>query len=185
MCNEYIQDGTILAAEVFITVSTLLVREQDLPFASTMVQALNLILLTAPELKQPRDCLKGVYDLVRPSDGNSKSTSSEGHDQGQRDDPVELFESLYRSFSHSCCAVLSLCIHAGAYAHACEVLDCLGTKLEVTSNQLLELDRLVQVRNGRTSARTRSYSGQSSPLCTHLTLLSLFPPLPCLLTAAP
>lgn len=173
------------ASKVFITVSTLLVREQDLPFASTMVQALNLILLTAPELKQPRDCLKGVYDLVRPSDGNSKSTSSEGHDQGQRDDPVELFESLYRSFSHSCCAVLSLCIHAGAYAHTCEVLDCLGTKLEVTSNQLLELDRLVQVRNGSTSARTRSYSGQSSPLCTHLTLLSLFPPLPCLLTAAP
>ena len=131
-------------------------------------------------LLQPIQLVMQVLHLA-----DCRRRHKEGHDQGQRDDPVELFESLYRSFSHSCCAVLSLCIHAGAYAHACEVLDCLGTKLEVTSNQLLELDRLVQVRNGRTSARTRSYSGQSSPLCTHLTLLSLFPPLPCLLTAAP
>jgi len=122
--------------KVYSTVSTLLVKERDLPFASTMVQALNLILLTAPELKQPRDTLKNVYHLL-----HNHSTS----DHAQNERPKELFESLYRSFSHSCCAVLSLCLHAGAYSHACDILNCLGVELELTTQQLMEMDRLVQL----------------------------------------
>ena len=135
---------SLLGSEkVFMTVSTLLVREQDLPFASSMVQALNLILLTAPELKQPRDSLKNVYNMLHFHSPDSANASSNQQQQDQRFG--ELFESLYRSFSHSCCAVLSLCLHAGAYAHACHVLDCLGNQLEMTTHQLLELDRLVQL----------------------------------------
>lgn len=134
------------SAKVFITVSTLLVREQDLPFASTMVQALNLILLTAPELKQPRDLLKNVYHMFHPAPPGGAEAATALSEAGHGDHhPGELFEALYRSFSHSCCAVLSLCLHAGAYAHACEVLQCLGTQLEVTTHQLFELDRLVQL----------------------------------------
>uniref|UniRef100_A0A7S2Z3C3 Vacuolar protein 14 C-terminal Fig4-binding domain-containing protein n=1 Tax=Chloropicon laureae TaxID=464258 RepID=A0A7S2Z3C3_9CHLO len=146
--------------KVFTTVSHLLVREQDLPFASTMVQALNLILLTAPELKQPRNALKNVvahthghlhhhhHDSAHSSSSSSATPlaspmASGSH--GKTPTAVEMFEALYRSFSHSCCATLSLCLHAGAYAHACEVIDCLGTDLDISDHILLELDRLVRL----------------------------------------
>jgi vacuole morphology and inheritance protein 14 len=130
------------AEKVYSTVSTLLVREKDLPFASTMVQALNLILLTAPELKQPRDTLKNVYHLLHNPLSSDNTTTN---NNAQQEKAKELFESLYRSFSHSCCAVLSLCLHAGAYSHACDILNCLGIELELTTHQLMEMDRLVQL----------------------------------------
>ena len=96
--------------KVFTTVSHLLVREQDLPFASTMVQALNLILLTAPELKQPRNALKNVLGHPHhPTDaaggGSGGGNGGLVHTGGGHEKvptAVEMFEALYRSFSHSC-----------------------------------------------------------------------------------
>ncbi|KAJ0717947.1 putative vacuole morphology and inheritance protein [Helianthus annuus] len=81
------------AERVYRELSTILEREADLDFASTMVQALNLILLTSTELSGLRDLLK--QSLV---DAAGK----------------DLFLSLYASWSHSSMAILSLCLLAQA-----------------------------------------------------------------------
>ncbi|CAM0872065.1 unnamed protein product [Alopecurus aequalis] len=79
------------AEKVYREFSTILEKEVDLDFASTMVQALNLILLTSTELAELRSLLK--KSLV----------DSRGKD---------LFVSLYPSWCHSPMATISLCLLA-------------------------------------------------------------------------
>ncbi|XP_020975415.1 protein VAC14 homolog isoform X2 [Arachis ipaensis] len=77
------------AERVYRELSTILEGEPDLDFASIMVQALNLILLTSLELSEIRDLLK--QSLVNPA----------GKD---------LYISLYASWCHSPMAIISLCL---------------------------------------------------------------------------
>ncbi|XP_025690883.1 protein VAC14 homolog isoform X2 [Arachis hypogaea] len=77
------------AERVYRELSTILEGEPDLDFASIMVQALNLILLTSLELSEIRDLLK--QSLVNPA----------GKD---------LYVSLYASWCHSPMAIISLCL---------------------------------------------------------------------------
>ncbi|GJN30749.1 hypothetical protein PR202_gb19084 [Eleusine coracana subsp. coracana] len=79
------------AEKVYRESSTILESEVDLDFASVMVQALNLILLTSTELGELRSLLK--KSLV----------DSCGKD---------LFQSLYASWRHSPMATISLCLLA-------------------------------------------------------------------------
>ncbi|XP_024025715.1 protein VAC14 homolog isoform X2 [Morus notabilis] len=79
------------AEKLYREFSTILEVESDLDFASVMVQALNLILLTSSELSELRDLLK--KSLVNPA----------GKD---------LFVSLYASWCHSPMAIISLCLLA-------------------------------------------------------------------------
>ncbi|XP_027340164.1 protein VAC14 homolog isoform X4 [Abrus precatorius] len=79
------------AERVYRELSTILEGESDLDFASIMVQALNLILLTSSELSEIRDLLK--QSLVNPA----------GKD---------LYVSLYASWCHSPMAIISLCFLA-------------------------------------------------------------------------
>ncbi|RZB95272.1 Protein VAC14-like isoform C [Glycine soja] len=79
------------AERVYRELSTILEAESDLDFASIMVQALNLILLTSSELSEIRDLLK--QSLVNPA----------GKD---------LYVSLYASWCHSPMAIISLCLLA-------------------------------------------------------------------------
>ncbi|KAK1313086.1 hypothetical protein QJS10_CPA06g02091 [Acorus calamus] len=82
----------ILDAErVYREFSAILEVETDLDFASTMVQALNLILLTSSELADLRALLK--KSLVDAAGG-------------------KLFLSLYSSWCHSPMATISLCLLA-------------------------------------------------------------------------
>ena len=115
---------SLLGAEsIYRTLSSLLKQEKDLPFASRMVQALNLILLTAPELSGPRNMLK---DLAHCEGG------------------AHLFCALYNSWCHSAGATLSLCLLAGVYNHACDLIASMGS-LDINVNTLMEMDRLVSL----------------------------------------
>ncbi|XP_020233088.1 protein VAC14 homolog isoform X2 [Cajanus cajan] len=79
------------AERVYRELSIILEGESDLDFASIMVQALNLILITSLELAEIRDLLK--QSLVNPA----------GKD---------LYVSLYASWCHSPMAIISLCFLA-------------------------------------------------------------------------
>lgn len=57
---------------------------------------------------------------------------------------ADLFHSLYRSWSHSAGAVLSLCFLAGAYSHACDVITAYA-HLPMGVEVLVQVDRLVQL----------------------------------------
>ncbi|KAI3817304.1 hypothetical protein L1987_11093 [Smallanthus sonchifolius] len=111
------------AERVYRELSTILEREADLDFATTMVQALNLILLTSSELSGLRDLLK--QSLV---DAAGK----------------DLFLSLYASWSHSSMAILSLCLLAQAYQHASSVIQSL-TEEDINVRFLIQLDKLVNL----------------------------------------
>eukprot|EP00061_Rhincodon_typus_P014783 g42067.t1 len=79
----------------------ILLREEDLKFASTMVQTLNSILLTSTELFQLRNQLKDL-----------RTTES-----------CNLFCGLYRSWCHNPVATVSLCFLTQNYKHAYDLIQ--------------------------------------------------------------
>ncbi|KAJ3020188.1 hypothetical protein HKX48_001188 [Thoreauomyces humboldtii] len=107
---------------MYRTFAEIIEREEDLEFASTMVQNLNFILITAPELSDLRRRLKNLDSR----------------------DGILLFTALYRSWCHNAVAVFSLCLLAQAYEHASHLLT-LFADLEITVNLLIQIDKLVQL----------------------------------------
>uniref|UniRef100_A0A8C5R7J0 Protein VAC14 homolog n=1 Tax=Leptobrachium leishanense TaxID=445787 RepID=A0A8C5R7J0_9ANUR len=110
------------AENIFHSMADILLREEDLKFASTMVQNLNSIMLTSSELFQLRSQLK---DLQTPESCN-------------------LFCCLYRSWCHNPVATVSLCFLTQNYKHAYHLIQKFGD-LEVTVDFLTEVDKLVQL----------------------------------------
>ncbi|KAF9528014.1 vacuolar protein 14 C-terminal Fig4p binding-domain-containing protein [Crepidotus variabilis] len=98
-------------------------KEEDLEFASVIVQKLNMILITSPELADFRKRLKNLET---------------------RQDGQTLFTALYRSWCHNAVAVFSLCLLAQAYEHASNLLQ-IFADLEITVPMLVQVDKLVQL----------------------------------------
>jgi vacuole morphology and inheritance protein 14 len=107
---------------IFRTFAELLEKDEDLEFASIMVQNLNAILITAPELS---DLRKNLKILKSPNE-------------------VNLFKTLYRSWCHNPVALLSLCLLASAYEHAADLLP-IFADLEMNVALLIQIDKLVQL----------------------------------------
>jgi len=84
--------------KIYVSFARILETEEDPEFATLMIQTLNLILLTSPELYEVRTSLKNLL----------KSSSSS----------KDLFTTLYRSWSHNPAATFSLCLLAQLYEHA-------------------------------------------------------------------
>nr|XP_029117300.1 protein VAC14 homolog isoform X2 [Elaeis guineensis] len=111
------------AEHVYREFSASLEGEDDLDFASIMVQALNVILLTSSELSELRALLK--KSLVHPA----------GKD---------LFISLYSSWCHSSVATISLCLLAQAYHHTNFVIQSLGEE-DINEKFFIQLDKLIRL----------------------------------------
>lgn len=110
------------AENIFHSMADILLKEEDLKFASTMVQTLNTILLTSAELFQLRNQLKDLHTQ----------------------ESCTLFCCLYRSWSHNPVATVSLCFLTQNYKHAYDLIQKFGD-LEVTVDFLMEVDKLVQL----------------------------------------
>ncbi|XP_034047007.1 protein VAC14 homolog [Thalassophryne amazonica] len=110
------------AENIFHSMADILLKEEDLKFASTMVQTLNTILLTSAELFQLRNQLKDLHTLEN----------------------CDLFCCLYRSWCHNPVATVSLCFLTQNYKHAYDLIQKFGD-LEVTVDFLIEVDKLVQL----------------------------------------
>ncbi|KAL2233273.1 protein VAC14 homolog [Sesamum indicum] len=121
------------AETVYRKLSAILQEESDLDFASIMVQALNLILLTSYELANLRDLLK----------------KSLFNDAGKN-----LFLSLYTSWCHSPMAIISLCLLTQAYQHASSVIQSLVEE-DINVKFLVQLDKLIHLLETPTFAYLR------------------------------
>ncbi|XP_066569766.1 protein VAC14 homolog [Amia ocellicauda] len=110
------------AENIFHSMADILLKEEDLKFASTMVQTLNTILLTSAELFQLRNQLKDLHTQ----------------------ESCALFCCLYRSWCHNPVATVSLCFLTQNYKHAYDLIQKFGD-LEVTVDFLMEVDKLVQL----------------------------------------
>ncbi|KAL4247019.1 VAC14 family protein [Abortiporus biennis] len=108
---------------IYRTFAEILEKEEDLEFASKMVEKLNMILITSPELAEFRRRLKSLET---------------------RQDGQALFTTLYRSWCHNAVAVFSLCLLAQAYEHASNLLY-IFADLEITVQLLVHIDKLVQL----------------------------------------
>ncbi|KAG0056174.1 hypothetical protein BGZ83_006083 [Gryganskiella cystojenkinii] len=107
---------------IYRALAEILEKDEDLEFANTMVQNLNIILITAPELADLRKRLK----TVDSRDGQA------------------LFTVLYRSWCHNPVSTFALCLMAQYYEHAVALLQSFA-ELEITVNLLIQVDKLVQL----------------------------------------
>ncbi|KAF4520334.1 hypothetical protein B566_EDAN004394 [Ephemera danica] len=113
----------LLNAEgIYRTLAEILMAEQDLSFARSMVDCLHGILLTSGELAHLRQ------DLQCLATPNSAS----------------LFVCLYETWSHNPVATVSLCLLSQCYQHASVLIKSFG-ELDITVEFLTEVDKLVQL----------------------------------------
>jgi vacuole morphology and inheritance protein 14 len=107
---------------IFRTLAEILEKDEDVEFASIMVQNLNNNLITAPELADLRRRLRNLDNR-----------------EGQT-----FFVALFRSWCYNAVATFSLCLLAQAYEQAYNLLQIFG-ELEMTVNVLIQIDKLVQL----------------------------------------
>lgn len=107
---------------IYRTFAEILEKEEDLEFASIMIQHLNLILITSPEVAELRKRLRSL----ETKDGQA------------------LFTVLYKCWSHNAVATFSLCLLAQAYEQACSLLH-IFADLDITVSMLVQIDKLVQL----------------------------------------
>eukprot|EP00834_Sanchytrium_tribonematis_P006003 NODE_407_length_7978_cov_0.670009.p2 type:complete len:626 gc:universal NODE_407_length_7978_cov_0.670009:3402-1525(-) len=112
--GQYVGMSTFLKG-----LSVQLAEEDDLEMCQTMVQNLNLILLTHPSCQATRMTL----NTMQQSD---------------------LFLVLYKAWAHHPVCLFSLCLLCQLYEHACDVLVIMS-EYEITVNMLIQLDKLVQL----------------------------------------
>ncbi|KAF9969664.1 hypothetical protein BGZ73_007910, partial [Actinomortierella ambigua] len=108
--------------KIYRTLAELIEKEDELDFANTMVQNLNIILITAPELADLRRKLRNA-------------DSREGQ---------ALFTVLYKSWCHNPVSTFALCLMAQYYEHAVTLLQSF-VDFEITVNLLIQVDKLVQL----------------------------------------
>jgi len=111
---------------IYLALAAILNDKPDLEFASIMVQTLNLILLTAPELAPLRKTLKECFQAT-----------ATGQDR-------QVFAALFRCWTHNPVATFSLCLLAQAYdLSACLILK--FAEADITVGFLMQVDKLVQL----------------------------------------
>jgi len=125
--------SSLSSQRIYLTLSRILSQRDDTPFVALMVQTLNMILLTSKELVDLRSSLKNFVSNV---------TDKESH--YKRAEALDLFTTLYKSWSHNAAAALSLCLLTGLYEHATQLIHTFAT-VEITVNLLLDLDKLVKL----------------------------------------
>ncbi|KAF4512193.1 hypothetical protein G6O67_001367 [Ophiocordyceps sinensis] len=107
---------------IYRTLAECIEKEEDVEFASIMVQNLNNNLITAPQLSEVRKRLRNM----ETKDGQT------------------LFVALFRSWCYNAVATFSLCLLAQAYEQAYHLLQIFG-ELDMTVNLLIQVDKLVQL----------------------------------------
>ncbi|KAF2402501.1 ARM repeat-containing protein [Trichodelitschia bisporula] len=110
------------AERIYRTLADCLEKDEDIEFASIMVQNLNNNLITAPELADVRKRLRNL----ETRDGQT------------------FFVTLFRSWCHNAVSTFSLCLLAQAYEQAYNLLQ-IFADLEMTVNMLIQVDKLVQL----------------------------------------
>ncbi|KAF2495296.1 ARM repeat-containing protein [Lophium mytilinum] len=113
---------TLSAERIYRTMADCLEKDEDVEFASIMVQNLNNNLITAPQLADLRKRLRNL----ETRDGQT------------------FFVTLFKSWCHNAVATFSLCLLAQAYEQAYHLLQ-IFAELEMTVTMLIQIDKLVQL----------------------------------------
>ncbi|KAL7514633.1 hypothetical protein ACHAXN_012643, partial [Cyclotella atomus] len=112
-------------------------------FVSTMVQTLNLILLTASELHGLRVLLAKAFE-AKDKDFEELTMTNPHDEQSATRTGVQVFVSLFRCWCHSPVATFSLCLLGRAYSVAFALVKKFS-EMEVTVGFLMQIDKLVNL----------------------------------------
>ena len=112
----------LVPERIYRTLAECLEKDEDIEFASIMVQNLNNNLITAPELANLRKRLRNL----------------------ETKDGQMFFVALFKSWCQNAVATFSLCLLAQAYEQAYHLLQ-IFAELEMTVNMLIQIDKLVQL----------------------------------------
>lgn len=109
-----------------------------LQFVSTMVQTLNLILLTASELHDLRNLLASSWRGPESRVGMPLA----GHLR-RRDDDATVFATLFHCWCHNPVSTFSLCLLAQAYDLSFALVQRFSRMEEISVGFLMQIDKLV------------------------------------------
>lgn len=112
----------LMPERIYRTLADCIEKDEDVEFASIMVQNLNNNLITAPELAELRKRLRNL----------------------ESKDGQMFFVALFRAWCYNAVATFSLCLLAQAYEQAYNLLQ-IFADLEMTVNMLIQIDKLVQL----------------------------------------
>jgi vacuole morphology and inheritance protein 14 len=111
-----------------------------LEFVSTMVQTLNLILLTASELNDLRSVL--AESIV---EGNGRPGQIPENKHGSIRGGKNVFSTLFRCWCHNPVATFSLCLLAQAYQVSFALVKRFSQMEDVSVGFLMQIDKLVRL----------------------------------------
>lgn len=146
---------------VYISLSAILATEPNREFASLMVELLNLLLLTAVELADFRDSLRGCAAGYTKASTTSAVAASQPLGRlstalGVPASPTGVFLSLYETWVQNPIAALALCLLTQAYELADRIVLALG-EVAVTLGLLMQVDKLVQLIESPVFLHTRMH----------------------------
>lgn len=136
------------AKSVYIKLANALTQYENnadaptLEFVSTMVQTLNLILLTASELNDLRSILS--KSLVPPADPRRYRNRYQAVDLSANDG-TKVFTTLFRCWCHNPVATFSLCLLAQAYDLSFALVKRFSQMEDVSVGFLMQIDKLVHL----------------------------------------
>jgi len=110
-------------------------KAESLEFVSTMVQTLNLILLTSSELSDLRAMLQRTFYVEGDVPRRERQKVRDG---------AKVFSSLFQCWSHNPVATFSLCLLAQAYDLSFSLIKRFSN-MEVTVGFLMQINKLVQL----------------------------------------
>jgi vacuole morphology and inheritance protein 14 len=147
---------------IYLSLADILNDFHHIEFVSQMVQTLNLILLTAPELASLRKSLKNCFssnnmNKFLPKIGNEKNVKNDKNDKNENSLTVEVegknnenesdvfvFTSLFKCWCNNPVATFSLCLLSQAYDLSSKLILKFAD-VDVTVGFLLQIDKLVQL----------------------------------------
>jgi vacuole morphology and inheritance protein 14 len=133
-----------------------------LEFVATMVQTLNLILLTASELHNLRQLLEESFSRNTPVDDNQSSSLTSRAPSNRRNsgkyyaknEGARVFASLFHCWSNNPVSTFSLCLLARAYDLAFALVKKFS-ELEITVGFLMQIDKLIHLIESPIFVHTR------------------------------
>ncbi|VVC39548.1 Armadillo-type fold,Vacuolar protein 14 C-terminal Fig4-binding domain,HEAT, type 2,Armadillo-like [Cinara cedri] len=114
--------GLLNSNDIYRSLSTFLLDEENMKFASVMIGTLNTILLTSPELYDLRTQLRDI----------------------EKQENREIFLCLFRPWCHNPVAAVALCLLTQNYFLVCKLLQTFAS-MDVTIDLLIEIDKLIQL----------------------------------------
>jgi len=118
--------------------------EENVVFASVIVQMLNIILLTANELDPLRAKLKRCQGVTPMAESSTGGNNTKNVSKADQDESRSLFTTLFNSWCHSPVSALSLCFLAQAYDLASVLITNFGMA-DISVGFLMQVDKLVQL----------------------------------------